>query len=487
MKQLRPYQSDLYKEINYGLAKFQKIIGQAVTGAGKTVIFSEIARNASAKGKTVLLLTESTNIFPQIAAENEGCFEIAAGAKNTPLEAGKIYVAMAQTLVRRPMLISWLNGLARNLLIINDEAHVGTATKLLQSLPNAFLVGFTATPDFRVAKHLPEIYKAIACGPQPSELVDLGFLSSYSHIARTRADLSKLQKQGGEFTEASQMEAFEKAVVYEGLIEDLTQTKFRKGMVFCASIAHADKVSAALFEAGFPNVVVHSQSDPSFLEQFTNGKTNICVSVGMLTKGFDFKPTDLIVLLRATTSLALFLQMCGRGSRISDGKDGFLVLDYGDNWKRHGLWIQDRDWEVLWKGKPKKDDGVAPIKDCPSCSFILAVSIMVCPSCGHVFEKKIDGPIGKTELINLTEEYNKLKGRKISTLSPLELVAYVKTTNKKPYGLRIAKAKLQAGDHEFLKEYAKAMKYHHQFYSRMAEELVYSDSEIIEFHDIEIR
>lgn len=487
MKTLRPCQADFFKEIQYAAAKHQKIIAQAVTGFGKSVVIGEIAKAAINKGKTVLLLTESTKIFPQLSEEVGNCLEISAGVKNVPLTTGTIIVSMAQTLARRPVFLSWFAGLGKNLIVIADEAHIGSMNNVLSKLPDPFLIGFTATPDFRVAKHLPEFYNEIVCSLQPSELVDLGFLSSYSHKARTRADLANLKKQGGEFTEQSQQEAFEKPQVYEGLVEDLGSVGYKKAMVFTASIAHAENVSASLTASGFTNVVVHSQSDPSLLDKFQKGDVDICVSVAMLTKGYDFKKIDLIILLRATTSLALYLQMCGRGSRIIDGKDGFLVLDYGDNWKRHGLWIHDRDWEVLWKGKPKKDDGVAPIKDCPACGFILAVSIMLCPSCGHVFEKKIDGPIGKTELINLTEEYNKLKGRKISTLSPLELVAYVKTTNKKPYGLRIAKAKLQAGDHEFLKEYAKAMKYHHNFYARMAEELVYSDSEIIEFHDIEIR
>src|SRR5690606_13956532 len=132
--------------------------------------------------------------------------------------------------------------LGDRLLIINDEAHIGTATKVLQKLisNNALLIGFTATPDFRFAKHLPLLYQAIIVGSQPDELVTDGYLCSYRHYARVLAKLHELKKKNGEFTEESQQHEFESKRVYDGLVKDLQERTFTKAIVFTASIKHCE-------------------------------------------------------------------------------------------------------------------------------------------------------------------------------------------------------------------------------------------------------
>ena len=486
--QLRDYQESFVKEIRHKLFKYERIVAAMATGGGKTVVFLAITRMAINAGRTVLLLTESTKIFPQIADSCDNAVEISAGVKDVPLEAGNIYVAMAQTLVRRPVMVDFFNSLGKGLIIITDEAHIGTPTKLLQQMPDAYHIGFTATPDFRAAKHLPALYNEIVVGPQPAELVEHGHLSAYTHLARTKADLSGLQKDSrGEFSERSQELVFEKPVVYEGLLEDLKNTPYSKCLIFTASIGHCERLTEQLASDGLDAVAVHSLADPEAIKEFTHGAVNICVSVGMLTKGIDYPPIDLVVLQRATTSLPLYLQMIGRGSRTCSGKAGFTVLDYGDNYKRHNLWIVDRDWGKMWKGKDKKGEGVAPVKDCPACGYIVNTSVMACPGCGHVFEKKRDDePPAKTELIDVTADFNRLRGRKIVQLLPLELAIYAKYTGKKAFAIRVAKAHLQAGDTDFIWSFAKAMGYKKGWVLYQIAE-VEETTEKIEFHNITLK
>jgi len=484
---LREYQERFVNNIRLSLFQNQKIIACMATGGGKTIVFLAISQMALKRKKTVLIITESTKIFPQIANSCKKAIEINAGIKNVPFITESVYVAMAQTLLRRSEMIDYFGAFGKELIIITDEAHIGTPTKLLSQFPNAYHIGFTATPDFRAAKHLPILYNDIVIGSQPSELVESGYLASYTHLARTKADLSHLQKNSmGDFSEHSQELAFEKPVVYEGLINDLKTISYKKCLIFTASIGHCERLTEQLNNSGFCSVAVHSLVSSETINLFTEGEINICVSVGMLTKGFDYPIIDLIILQRATTSLPLYLQMCGRASRISSGKTGFTVLDYGENYKRHQLWIMDRDWSVMWKGKLKEKEGVAPIKDCPACGYLMPVNIKICPGCGHVFEpKKNNSPEPETELVDVTKEYNLLKGRKISSLTPKELVAYVRVNNKKPFGLRIAKAKYQSGQKDFLKDYAKNMGYKPGFLPIVIHEL--ANESQIEFHDITIR
>jgi superfamily II DNA or RNA helicase len=451
--QLRQYQIDFTANIRTTLAHTKKIIACSATGSGKTKVFLAIANTAIQKKTTVLILTESRKIFKQIAEEKPEAVEIKAGIKHIWIEPGKLYVAMAQTLAKRPFIIAQLQLLNNRLLIINDEAHIGTATKLLNQLPEPYLIGFTATPDYKVAKHLPTIYNGIVIGPQPQELVEMGYLSPYYHYERKSADLNSLQKKGGEFTEASQYDAFDKPKVFAGLHEDLGKYSYKKAIIFCSSIKHCANLTEELRAKGYQCAEVHSENKNSDIElsNFMHGQTPICVSVGILTKGFDFPEIDLVILQRATTSLALYCQMIGRGSRIATNKTRFTVLDYGGNATRHGLWNYEHDWATKWmkQGKDKKE-GVAPVKECPECFLLVSAKTNICPECGHEFNSKKNTEFAEGEMVSVTQEYDKIRGKLIAELAPYELYSYAKATNKKAYAKRIAQAQGQ----EFLSSYA---------------------------------
>lgn len=480
MVQLRPYQIKFIDEIRASIKINKKIIACAATGAGKSKVFISIAKGSIQHGRTVLIITESSKIYYQIHKEIGDTINIGDGIKEFYVKPNSIYVAMAQTLVKRPGLINQFNSFGDKLLIINDECHVGTSTKLLKQLDNAYLIGFTATPDFRKAKHLPLVYNNIVIGPQPQELVEQEFLTPYYHYERQVVDLSTLKKSStGEYTEASQEEAFEKKEVFDGILEDLKKFKFYKSLIFCASIKHCSDVVNKLRTEGYDVSEVHSKNSKSDYElfNFTNGPINICVSVGTLTKGFDFPAIDLIILNRATDSLPLYCQMIGRGSRKFTGKNRFNVLDYGGNGSRHKLWNYEHDWKKMWNKKPKKE-GVAPIKICNKCGYIMPVVTKVCPECGAIMvPKEIEQEKKNTELIELTDIFNKLRGRKISTLTPLELVNYAKATNKKPFAKRIAMSK---GD-EFLKQYAVYSKWKYGWWNHIVSD------QSLQFTDITIK
>lgn len=457
---LRPYQQKFVEDIKLSLATHKEIIACAATGSGKTKVFISISRAAIEKGRTVLIISESTKIYTQIHKEIGTTVNIGDGVKEFYVSPNKIYVAMAQTLIRRPGLIKQFADMNHQLLIIIDEAHIGTPTKILNQIPNAYKIGFTATPNYKDAKHLPTIYKDIVIGPQAQELIEMGFLSPYRHFERQIAQLSLLQKgSNGEFTEKSQEAVFEKREVFDGILQDLLGQNFNKCMVYCASISHCEDVATKLKQAGYLVSCVHSKNPNTGFElhQFTNGDNKICVSVASLTKGFDFPAIDLIILNRATTSLSLYNQMCGRGGRISPNKTKFTVIDYGQNGTRHNLWNFSHNWAELWKSVPKsKKQQAPPLKMCPKCGFMMAVSCQSCENCGFAFLKNNE-PVNQQEtvLIELTKDFNVLRGRKLSTLTPHELYTYSKITGNKNLAKRVARAK---GD-EFLRQFAVLNKY----------------------------
>lgn len=484
--ELRPYQIEFNVNLAKSVVQNKRVIACLPTGGGKTKCFIEIANRAMQRGKTVLIISETRKIFQQITGEASG-IEIKAGAHSFfGLMPNRLYIAMAQTLTRRPLLISQLAELGDGLLIINDEAHIGTSTKLLRQFPNALLVGFTATPDWNSGKHLSELYKDCVVGAQVDDLIQAGFLTPYKHFARVGADMNALQIKNGDFTEESQQAAFETTSLFAGLVNDLKNIPYRKALVFAASIKHCRDLLAELEFAGLRCTEYHSQCEHASynLHQFMDGDVNICVSVAALTKGFDFPPIDLIAIVRATLSLPLFLQMIGRGSRLSSGKSSFTVLDYGANYTRFGLWDMDRDWNKMWlpqkKRKPSDKVGVAPVKSCENCQAIIPTSALVCPYCAELQPKK-ERTMEEGELVEITEKYSSLVGKRISQLSAHELATYAKIKNKKGWCIRVARAKEQK-EQGFLAEFAAAMNYKKGWVNYQE-----IGSEPIEFYDTILR
>ena len=131
----------------------------------------------------------------------------------------------------------------------------------------------------------------------------------------------------------------------------------RSWLVFCCGVAHAMLVCAALHKRGIDAEVLtgaHGSTErDSIIARFKSGELRCLVNVNVLTTGFDAPNVDLLVMLRATQSPSLYVQMVGRGTRLHEGKKDCLVLDYGTNVERHGL-IDD-----IQPPTPKSDLGRA--------------------------------------------------------------------------------------------------------------------------------
>lgn len=109
-------------------------------------------------------------------------------------------------------------------------------------------------------------------------------------------------------------------------------------------------------------------------------------NVAILTTGFDAPDTETIIMNRATLSMPLWLQCCGRGSRPTDAKSSFTIIDMGQNAISHGDWSSSRDWENIFFNPPKTGKpGVAPVKNCTKCDAIVAARALTCKYCGHEF------------------------------------------------------------------------------------------------------
>ncbi len=476
----RPYQEDCVLRTAQSLAKHKATILHAPTGAGKSLMVQMITTRSVAKGKTILVLSDARKIYAQLVKECGG-IEINSNVKTLTIHRGGTYVGMIQTLIKRQSIIDQLQELGDNLILLIDECHVATSTKLIDLLPKAYRVGLTATPYGVLHKHLPEYYNDLVEGPQVDWLIQQGFLTNYRHKARTPADTSLLKIRNGEITEKSNEIVFGAKRVYDGLFDDLRVQEFKKCVIFVASIKQAEALNDRLIEEGFASCRYHSQVQHGDYElaKFTQlHLCNILVTIKSLSKGWDYPPIDLVVLMHKTLSTSVYQQEIGRGSRIYPGKDMFTVLDYGSNWKQHGLYFEDRPYSELWNKVKKPSDKLeaSSNKVCVNCENIIPITARICKYCDYEYPEA-EKHLAQGELVDLTEEYHQLVGRKVSELTAQELANYAKIKNKKPFAIRVAKAQEQKNE-GFLLNFAAEMGYKKNWiYSQTipAEPILFSD------------
>ena len=93
--------------------------------------------------------------------------------------------------------VNRLNTIPPPQLIITDESHHSRAASYLvktEAFPQAFKLGFTASPWRMNGKGFDDIYDVMVEGPTVSWLIKNNFLAPYKYYAPTLADLDQLKK-----------------------------------------------------------------------------------------------------------------------------------------------------------------------------------------------------------------------------------------------------------------------------------------------------
>jgi superfamily II DNA or RNA helicase len=309
-------------------------------------------------------------------------------------------------------------------LLVIDEAHIGNFSKILQGF-GGFVIGATATPVSKPP--MAQRYGKLIDSVSISDLIEEGYLCTPKTYAMHPVDTSKLASRMGEFTAQSLNDAFNRPQVYDGVVHEFCRKwADKKAIVFCVNI-EATKATWLQFmlKLGLERVYqVHSEQPTELrakiMADFIASKDGILVNCGIATTGFDCPDIEVVVVNRATQSVALWLQMVGRGSRPAQGKQEFTILDFGENVHRLGFWQEPRDWSKAFEGVEKKGTGVAPVKDCPCCSAVLYASARFCEFCGEIFQTESKQA---TEGVLQEMAYDKLNGRYLYDIakSPADL------------------------------------------------------------------
>jgi superfamily II DNA or RNA helicase len=358
---LYPYQERdldiLFKKLEHA-AKGARILYQLPTGGGKTRVFSEIAKwFISSFKRKVVVLTHRTELSAQTAASLKR-----TGIKNKVINATvkrlpardehPCYVAMVETL-RNRLREGTFDPSPVGLVII-DEAHHNSFKKLLGKFPGAIIIGVTATPlSSNIELPMNKSYDELIVGESITSLIGQGYLAKPVSW-RYDVELNSLKTGShGDFTISTSDELYSSPAMLELLLHAYeTHSKNKKTLIFNNGIFTSRNVCKLFEDAGYPVKHLdnrHSAAERAeILKWFKRTKGAILTSVSILTTGFDEPSVQTVILNRATTSLTLYHQMIGRGSRSLPKKKTFTIIDLGNNTDRFGEWQAPLDWQLIF-------------------------------------------------------------------------------------------------------------------------------------------
>lgn len=317
-------------------------------------------------------------------------------------------------------------------IVIVDEAHhcytapnksPSVVVQLLQKMKLA-TIGLTATPwSLNDKARFDEVFSKLIEGESYASLVDHGRLADLELLVP--ADGKQIQSGStdstGEYTARGIEDATGDTTVYTeraiSLIkryQDVPPRKWKQTIVYAISVGHAINLANLLAGIGVPTGFVASRgrnddeeevdrrvdsNRESAVERFVAGDLRVLVNYAIVKEGFDCGSAEIVVLTRPTASQSLYDQMVGRASRLAEGKDSGIVIDFTSNYLRHGTPGSARRYSLLprqdWTGaggdppmiecdpwpEPKVFQNLSDDDVRPWCGFLSNWQIKVCPTC----------------------------------------------------------------------------------------------------------
>ena len=413
---LRPYQQEWVGQVCAALsaAPAARVMGQLPTGGGKTISACAVIEDwqRARPDARVCWVTHRRELIAQSAdvLAAQGVAAFAAGA--SVWKPGSPLPLLDGVAVTSPAILrnrDYLSSTGADDLLVLDEAHHAAAktwSELLESHQGAAL-GLTATP-WRLSKKqgFEHLFDTLIEGPQIADLITAGALARF-RMFTPRADRQMLVSDGdksstgdykadavyrrNEPTGALSAEALDMWLQYGG-DEGLT-------LIYALTVRHATVLAGVWRAAGHPAEVLTADTPSAerdgIMRRYRAGEVRTLINVGIATEGFDVGGLSCVVMMRPTTSLALYLQMVGRALRPTPSGEPALILDMAGNAARHGRPDRRRTWSLA----PRNADaggGEMVAKSCLAvlqdngaeprpCMSVNPAAARVCVECGAPF------------------------------------------------------------------------------------------------------
>lgn len=397
LRPLRPRQLEAIRSIREAIREGHKrIVLQAPTGFGKTLVSAHIIATALQKGSRPLFTCPAISLVDQTltAFEREGIHDIGvmqAQHSRTNRDAA-VQIASVQTLIRREFPdVDFM---------LLDEVHEvfdGLNEKLdAEENKNKIVIGLSATPW---ARGMGLRWTKLVIAGTINDMIAEGHATpAVVYGPEKDLDRGSVKVSKGEFEEASAAAAMsESSIIGDVLKEWQEKSPKEKTFAFCVNRDHAKAQMEAFHDAGIPFGYIDANTPQGTSDkergtrkhvfaQMRNGEIAGIASVGCLIRGVD-EDVRCILDLQPTKSEMRHVQKWGRGVRMAEGKSVLIGLDHAGNNAALGLFT-DIFHDHLDTRKPgeraeayKEDYKPAKPKKCGKCLNMIPPAARNCPVC----------------------------------------------------------------------------------------------------------
>lgn len=424
---LRPHQVDAADAVEAAFRQGVKApLVDACVGAGKSLIYAELARRALARGERYIIGAHTRELVEQNAA---ACRALMPG-----VHVGVNAAALGERTWRAPVISVAIQSVFRHAQSFGpvenlgvDEAHLvphsesGMYRELHRALGYPRMVGGSGTVFRLQGGSLIEgegaPFERVVYRYGIVDGIRDGYLCpAFSIGADDKIDRTRLRTRQGEFTSESS-DAQMIAAMDNHIAQMVHHCSDRHAwLIFEAGTKAAYAMAQRMNEWGIATGLVLGETPAGertqTIEAFRARRLRAVVNVNALCVGFDVPHVDLLVMRRPTKSLGLYIQQAGRGLRtiggnidssIAAGKADCAVLDFAGNIDIHGPldFIRPKETKprlVSCESCGKRNGaasakcwscGATMTKNCPACLEPIAKYHLDCPHCGHDMRQPI--------------------------------------------------------------------------------------------------
>ncbi len=416
MFQLHPYQQELVNEARSKLADGNKsvcIVSPA--GSGKSVIIAEIARRTVQKGGQVLFIVHRKELVDQITAS----------FKQQDVD---LHHCTIMTVIK---VRNRLGKIPKPNLIITDESHhslAKTYKQIYDYYADVVRLGFTATPWRMNGNGLGEIYDEMVTGKSVKWLIEHHYLAPFKYYSVSNVDRNKLKRSStGDYTSSSINNAMSKTVFGDVVEKYQKLANDQQAVLYAHSVEYSNLYAEEFQKHGINAIHVDAQTPTKqrnqIMSEFKAGKIKVLCNVDLISEGFNIPEVPVVMLLRPTKSLVIYIQQAMRGMRYRPGKVA-IIIDQVANAYEFGA-LPDNDWEWSLEGRAKSAKA-RTVSECEFChatfysdEWITSTNeethrmIKICPECGRekpVLPQDRDGSkrVQDAKLVDLATKQGRL-------------------------------------------------------------------------------
>jgi superfamily II DNA or RNA helicase len=452
LMRLRSWQQKIIDRFPSIIKEYRRFILKAPTGAGKTILASEIV-DRFYKGKKIIVLCHRLVLLEQLERALSAKHKVHKLAVSDDGEAFDGYDILLSTSMRAREVLT--DAIPKADLIVVDEAHRvspnGRGYKRIlddfaeNGKKDAQFIGLTASPERRTGDQRDQLnlaFDAIIDCADIESLIEEGVLVKpvYRPHFVHDLDLSGIDISSGDFPVAKLAPAIVKSSMIDYAMWSYNEEREKLDAApisawFCADINVAEATLKRIRQHDIEGAIVTAGTPikrrMELLAAHERGEIEAMVSVGVLAEGWDNPHCNIIVHLRPTLSKVLWGQSVGRGLRSAPGKDKCVIIDVSSNWSTFGpveklqwsLWSHRRSYMQFmnrfnWIGQQQDDENSDDIyllceNELPNrtrCSHIYRKDQYendTCPVCGSYAaidiykEQKLDSSLSENKLHSL--------------------------------------------------------------------------------------